>query len=744
MKKITKHILLASLLLCGAACQQDDTASEGEGAIDIRVSLSQPGDTRAEVTPSDPMIRIYRADGGLIRRYTSTADVPSPLYLVAGDYKVTVEAGDRSNTAFTCTSDEEIWANLCYYGETPFRITAHKTATATVIGKPINCGARLVFDRAAVNSENSNITDVRIDIAAMEMELPASQKTPQEMSAAAAAFDEALAAAAAPHLSFTGAGEHLGYFICPEEVTSLVWHFSGTHAIWGHFDKVGCIENVRGGYLYTVRFKYSKLPDGSLGISISVDENTEIIPSQFIFKPQPELTGDGLDLSAVNPYTEGESVRLTCTSIVEMGKITLDGVTVYEAGSAAAAPGAGVTVEKESASKVHLTLAPAWFANYGGGIHSIPVDIDGTSFTYRFAKQGLAEATGADCDLWRNTARLQAYVTDPAATEVKIRYRRQGTSAWAEATATKGSDGFTYTATTTAAWTEGTNAGGHTIWTPDTDRSIFAGNTYEYQLVVNGTAQAETRTVTPTTTQSIPYGDMEDTSLSCWGTGNSNAPYWGSGNNSFSGGAGALCAQNTRSGMEGAHCAHLKARNAAGNLAAGNLFLGTFTFNLPNGTVGFGQEYAWEARPKSLKLKYWAQVGTVTKTDANKGIQLPAGEPDQASILVAIVDWDSRHGVTSGLNACSGVWSPEDGSNPTDSEGNKVGTVIGYGAFYPTGTTSGDSMIELEIPIHYYDKTAKPGKQYTLVIGCSTSRYGDYMNGNETNQLYVDDFRWGY
>ena len=96
------------------------------------------------------------------------------------------------------------------------------------------------------------------------------------------------------------------------------------------------------------------------------------------------------------------------------------------------------------------------------------------------------------------------------------------------------------------------------------------------------------------------------------------------------------------------------------------------------------------------------------------------------------------------MGACNGVWSPEDGSNPTDSDGNSVGTIIGYGAYYPTGETAGDALVDLEIPIFYYDRTAKPGKRYTLVIGCSTSRYGDYMNGCSTNVMYVDDFRWGY
>ncbi|MBO5398761.1 MAG: PCMD domain-containing protein, partial [Alistipes sp.] len=63
---------------------------------------------------------------------------------------------------------------------------------------------------------------------------------------------------------------------------------------------------------------------------------------------------------------------------------------------------------------------------------------------------------------------------------------------------------------------------------------------------------------------------------------------------------------------------------------------------------------------------------------------------------------------------------------------------------YPQGTTSESSMEEITIPIQYYDKTAKPSGKYKLIIAAATSRYGDYMNGCNTNEMYVDDFQWVY
>ena len=53
-------------------------------------------------------------------------------------------------------------------------------------------------------------------------------------------------------------------------------------------------------------------------------------------------------------------------------------------------------------------------------------------------------------------------------------------------------------------------------------------------------------------------------------------------------------------------------------------------------------------------------------------------------------------------------------------------------------------MIPVELPIQYYDTTAKPSGRYSLVISCATSAYGDYMNGCTSNVMYVDDFEWVY
>ena len=54
-------------------------------------------------------------------------------------------------------------------------------------------------------------------------------------------------------------------------------------------------------------------------------------------------------------------------------------------------------------------------------------------------------------------------------------------------------------------------------------------------------------------------------------------------------------------------------------------------------------------------------------------------------------------------------------------------------------------MDEVTIDLNYYDTAAKPSSDnYSVVISCACSAYGDYFNGCSSNTLYVDDFEWVY
>lgn len=717
-------MLMAGVALMVAACEKELSTVAEEGAVNFDIDLK--AQTRAvnggDFTPEILKVRIYREDGELIRRYTSMEEIPAPLYLVAGNYSVLVEAGDKEQTAFVDPADEaQLQQLLCYRGEQPFTVAAHTTSNIAVKCPTLNTKTSVTFDTTSTENENSLLEGVEIQLAAMNT-----------TAASVADFEADLAAQEAPALGFEGTAT--GYFLLPEGVTTIAWAFSATHPEDGAIEKVGKIENVESGKGYKLTFVYSKSPDGLMTIQVLVDDTVDEIENDFDFKPQPEITGEGINNAAVNLYQSGSTVKLVCESINDLEQLTLGGVAFLKDGAVVEGAIPGLTATVVNSTKVEFTLDSSFFASVAGAYPTLEFGMTDTGGDYqqklKFVKTGLNSAA-TTYDLWANTASFEAVVTD-AAQSVVVRYRRQGAAEWAETTLTAAGD-MTYTGVSTAVWSESTNVNGHTIYTPDTTKSIFANATYEYQLVVDGVA-GDTATLQTTTTQTIPYATLEDTSLSCWGSSNESAPFWGSGNNTYKG---SLCVQSSYAGQQGSYCAKLESSETLGMLAAGNIFTGTFTMSGFSGTVGFGVKYDWLARPSALKVKVWHNIGNVTTT--KYATEIAEGDPDQAVIQAVVIDWSTRHNVTSGSATPTGVWSPENGADASAS-----GKVIGYGVVYPTGQTAGDQMVELEIPIVWYDKVTKPSGNYTLIVSSATSRYGDYMNGCNSNVMYIDDYRWAY
>ena len=769
MKTITKYILMAAVVLMATACEKDSILSQYEGGVNFDIKMSAGSRTTSTdgsdvFTPEQMRVRIYRGDGALIRRYTKLGDIPSPLYLVEGSYSVVVDAGNLDNVAFKepATADERK-QKLCYAGSSTFTVGKNATANVEVNCPTINSKVTIGFDKKDSESDNLNslfenryLTDVQIKVAAISADGVTNFET---LSAKADEAD-------APNLLFTyedddtEGGTQSGYFLMPEGVKSLIWAFKATHATDGEINTSGVVsKNVEAGKDYRVNFKYARTPDGAGGITVKIDESVETFDDKYSFKPQPEITGEGFDVTVASAYKD-QAVVFYCESIYDLYNLSLNGGSFFVEGNVNNEHNiTGLTCEKETDTKVKITLAPEYFVNFPSGAINLSFDMqdkdgDKVSETYNqpvvLMKQGLWEKE-TKFDLWSNMASFAAVVTDEGATNVQIQYREQGASEWNTVTAEKQSDNLTYIAQSLSPWTEGyDNGNGKTIYDPIPSKGIYANNTYEYQLVVDGNVKSS-GTFNTTVNQAIPDADFEDGNLACFTESSSDATTWGSGTNDYA----KLCYATTFEGMNNTQCAQLKAANAGvfgiTQLAAGNLFLGSFKMSGTAGTVSFGIPYKdangnslWKARPTSLKLKYFTELGKIDRDDKSQSGKASVGgltkeSADYGSIYVAIVDWSSRHGVTSGTGTPTGMWSPENGADCV-----LEGKIIGYGIIYPRGTTKGNSMIDLEIPIHYYDKTAKPSGNYTLVIAAATSRYGDYMFGCSGSKMYVDNFHWGY
>ncbi len=712
MKRIATYVLGLLLL---AACSKEETLTPAQRGETGRLRMNIAA-TRTEGEGYDPMdhltVRVYNAEGGLLRKYASREALPETLELLAGNYRVAVEAGEE-----VAASHEK----RRYEGEQTFEIKPGGETPVEVLCTLRSTVVEVKFDeRIAAEFDPGFLAWVAVG----------------EEAAGVQEEDENV-----PELRFTADGR--GYFTLPEGAEKIAWRFVGEHPEKGSIEKSGTMPLKTGGGIcrYKLTFRFSEdLPGYVEGVAVTVEEPAEGEDDTLIFSPDPVIESTDFDIDALQQYVSGEkNYRIATMAPLARLVVSFDG-TDYTVLGAGAAEVPGVALVQQSDTEGTLTLSEAFFAERAGGDHTVAVsveDSDGGNLTCRtpYQLQGILPVGAEDCDLWSNSVTLRALAFDPAA-EVRFFLRRAG-GEWAEADGAAAADGG-FTARFAAEWAESTNEAGLTVYTPVAGTGVFAAGSYECAVEIGG-ARSETAFETPCN-QPIPFGDMEDSSNTCFSGSSESTIFWGSGNNDF---ASTLCSQTE---MGGSKCAKLqsKAAGLAGfmtMLAAGNLFTGTFVKPSTDGTVSFGKDYSWQARPTALKLKYHATIGTVDYTkykDESGNDPLAKGSQDKGRFYVAIIDWDTPHGVTSGTKGCSGMWDPATASSLAE------GAILGYGSYWVEASTEGSELVDLTLPIFWYDKVTKPSKAYKIVISCSANAYGDYMNGCSSNVIYVDDFEWVY
>lgn len=702
MKKIfVSYAAVLALLFASCAKSEVETPAGGNGETGT-LSLRILTETRSSDGSYDPMdyctIRIYSSEG-LIRKYTSVEEMPEALQLLTGTYSISVEAGDMSAASFT---------NKSYRGEREFVIEAGKESSVEVVCPTLNATVAVDYDASvAENLEAGFSTTVRMG--GEMLEYPSSAE---------------------------------GYFLPAAEDTELSWSFSGVHPERGEVAQSGTVA-VKAGGRYNLKFAYSADAAGLLSFTVTVEEpSPENGGDVIIFSPEPTFKGDGFDMSvAQKVYNTTRNILVASPNPLNGLTLTVEGVQYDLAGGTAP----GVALTRTDETNWIVTLSDELFSSLTGGDHEllfVATDTEGGTgkASAWFTTQGIVPAVASDYDLWANTGSVRVKIFDPSVSSVQVKLRRVG-GAWATYDAVR-TDDETFAAYVEPTWTEDTNLSGQAVYRPDAYTGIFADVSYEAKAVIAGVEKDAVATFSTTVDQPIPDGDFEDGTLSCFTKNNATTDFWGSGNNDYWGLSKLLnlCTQQSFPGQGGNYCARLYSQSAT-VLAAGNLFSGTFVKPSTQGTVGFGKDYDWKARPTALRLKYYAEIGNVDSTnhkDETGNDPIAKGEADKARIYVAIVDWTAPHEVSSGMSAPSGMWDPETVSSVDE------GAIIGYGSLYIQGKTEGSQMISVDLPISFYDKVTKPSNAYKIVIACSASAYGDYMCGCSSNVLYVDDFEWVY
>ena len=153
MKKTLLYalMLLCTLLFPGACTKEADPAAEGKGAVSF--SLGMPRSTRAGAYDAYPWtecaIRVYKYVGTgeertkeLIRRYSSVGEMPGSIWLLAGDYSISVELGSRVDATF-----DEIF----YRGETDFTVVSGRRSDVQVECRIANTIVEVEYDETVLS-----------------------------------------------------------------------------------------------------------------------------------------------------------------------------------------------------------------------------------------------------------------------------------------------------------------------------------------------------------------------------------------------------------------------------------------------------------------------------------------------------------------------------------------------------------------------------------------------------------------
>ncbi len=682
MKKI---LALVGAVLLVASCTKDMEQrvemATGEGAMRLGVAM------QSEVTDAQELvIKIYKTDGEtetLVRRYTSLNDVKEPLALLAGDYVAKVQVGQKRVVSL----DEKF-----YYGETPFTVVAGEVEAVTVDCTMQSTVVSVQYDATVAEKLDAGFfTTIAID---------------DEYDA------EAVKTGDVHSLTFAESGE--GYVMMPEGETSLFWHFEGKHQENGDIVKEAVIADVKPATKYTIKLRFSEDAPGGIYIEATVDETVEEKDDNISFSPDPTILGVGFDMSEEQVSTgAARQYKVSALATINTIDIIADGVEfdlmneTYD----------GVTIVKsEGTEEYTITISEEFFLNVAGGHNVITFhieDVDGGKLNKEVAYnvQGVMPISTTDYDLWFGNVAFKANVIDTTGT-VKIAYRANG-GAWTTVDATEGADGL-YTAT-------GSN--------------FAAEKNYEYKLVVNDTDSGKILAHTTAAGAQIPNGDME-----AWSTSNDviypyasgASPFWLTGNDGAKMANATLTKSSTdvRPGSTGQYSAHLMSQFASvmgiGKFAAGNLFVGTFSMSGLDGTVNFGRDFNFTAKPKAFTFWMKHNEGTINQNSGK-----PASGPDMCTANIIITSWTEPYAVNT--KDQSTFFKMEDLAT--------MDGVIGY-AYHQT-TTSNTEWTEYTLDI-VYREDMKNVKPTMLVVSFTPSGYGDYFCGSTESWMYVDDVRLTY
>lgn len=693
MMKRLFNIGLWACLLALVSCindpkvkEQDNTPSGEKGVVLLNVATRT-----VDGTTFDYILSVFKNEAGksmLVRKYDSSkSDMQKPEYiwLLEGDYTAVVESGVKVSATFNA-SDQ------LFRGEETFVIKGGETTSVDIVAAVQNIPVEVIFDQTITEGFHEGYS--------VEIKADDSVK-----------------------LSYTES--KTGYFVMPDGVNTLNWHFVGTFEYEDGeqvaVDKSGVIENVEARKSYKLSFKFSKDASGLFGgLTATLDESIEERDDHLSFSPDPELKGVGFDINAHCNYAGGERKYLATAAAEFVGVAITVGDTTFDPVSA---PVAGVVLTGLNTAQLYITLSEDFFYSLNGGAQMIEMTVtdSGGSEAHKELSYSLPGLNSYDKSkevlAWTGCSSTLSATVYGAPSSVEILYR-EGEEEWKRSTASM-SEENTYSATI---------------------GDLAPNHTYECALSVNGKNIGATRSFTLANGNQIPNGDLED-----WckdGDGviipyhTSNNPYWCTGNYGT-----AILSKNitqssndVRPGSKGTKSMYMDSEYIVVKFAAGNGYLGSWGgMDGTNAKVYFGQPFEFNAKPKAIRL--WAKwnCGKINREATGVGKK---GNPDLCKMFCALTT--DSHLVDSSKGKET-TFSPSDADIKS---GDPRYDKVLYSAYFDT-TESQTEWKMVEIPFTFYgDDLNQVPTHIMLTFTCSG--YGDFFDGSEDSWMYVDDIELVY
>lgn len=731
MKKIYIAILPLMAALGGlGSCTSDDLGSlDGEGTVNFKVSIDSDVAvvTRATGEDLDELLDDFKlyvySSKGLIRKYHAQSELPDGgLALISGDYVAYLWAGDSTAASYT---------HRYFAGEESFTISAGSSATVEIVGKIQNTVASVVFD----SSVDDVITDATMNI-----------------GSSAGTLD----------FTYENADSLKGYYMLPEDA-QLLWTLSGTMADGNTFSKTGTVDNAKSATEYQFTITYTSSDYGDIGggtISVTVDETTIDVEENITLTAAPKILGSGFDIdetinASAQSFDDGLTVYVTAAAKLTSIALTCDNTTAWETatgvtGSSAVdfltssattlaalkegglympdstdEEGSGCGYNEENDEEIEKiiftkTLLNA-LANGSYNVQLTATDTTGksTSATLAIIISDTKVSTNDPAAIRQVSATLSGTILDTSAEGLGFQYRAEGESSWTSTTDEVTVDEATFTLTVTG---------------------LTPGQTYEYRAIADGSTGS---TVTFTTNANF---QMPDSDFETWVTETpyliGDGTYWDSGNHGSATMSINVTTPDDTYKNSGSYSAKLSSQFVGvslgsikiGKFAAGNLFTGQYlaTVGMSGAVLGFGQAFTQDDGPRPTALHGYVRYesGTVDYSCD----YLSTGDSDIGSIYIAMLD------STTTTYSSYGTYPVIIDTTNDMLFSSTASNVMGYGSLDFTSSTSGEGMIEFEIPITY----SQTGMPSNILVVAAASKYGDYFGGSTSSVMWVDDFELIY